>query len=663
MPYVLTPPETQPQGYVLKPPGEEKPSVGSDIVQTLPGIVPRAAAGLVGFPHAVAELGHMAVKKLGGYLGVPDDVAEKVYKLLTPAGAALRQLPNPGAITEKGWDEIFKAASGEPMYRPQTGPGRVVDTTGQILVSGPGSVTQKVVTGAAAGLSGEAARQFTKDPILIGLAQMLGAGAASIPFILRSVPAENIKNALEGVTPEQLKKAQALMDDARKMGTPITGAEALSQVVGKNKLQDIQRVVESSKGGTLTEPMMNARPAANRKAFETTADEIAAPPASPAETPVKLKTAAEGAVRTAEQARTNAAKPFYAAAEGETVTKGLEPFLGKIDAEIQRVGPNSVTGKELAKFREAVAPGGQPLQQVSHMDSIYKEWRDNVSRHPADPNAMQQATKGVVKPLVKEFGDIIEYFSPSIEKGRQAYQAATKTTVAPVKNSPVGDLAQGTATNAEAAMKEQSGILMPQAPRALDPITIRSTVERLNKQNPTAAREWTRQNLEGIFNEAAQNNVGGANQYGGAKFAAQVAGNQAQRDNLQALVESTGGKKAWVGFNRMLDVMEAQGKRMAPGSQTAQNLKLADELSKGGYGTTLALIPSPGRLSTFIYDQYQNFRYGKNTTEMAKILTDPKSVELMQKLAHEAPNTAKAQALTAQILVSASAARPDSGSR
>ena len=47
---------------------------------------------------------------------------------------------------------------------------------------------------------------------------------------------------------------------------------------------------------------------------------------------------------------------------------------------------------------------------------------------------------------------------------------------------------------------------------------------------------------------------------------------------------------------------------------------------------------------------YDNFRFGKNTNEMAKILTDPRSVELMQSLAKESPASAKASALVAQIL-------------
>jgi hypothetical protein len=97
---------------------------------------------------------------------------------------------------------------------------------------------------------------------------LLGGTAASLPFILRSVPAENINAAIKDIKPEDLVKAQKLMDDARKMGTPITGAEAIAQVTGRNTLQDIQRVVEGSKEASgKMQPMMNARPDANRAAL------------------------------------------------------------------------------------------------------------------------------------------------------------------------------------------------------------------------------------------------------------------------------------------------------------------------------------------------------------------------------------------------------------
>ena len=199
-------------------------------------------------------------------------------------------------------------------------------------------------------------------------------------------------------------------------------------------------------------------------------------------------------------------------------------------------------------------------------------------------------------------------------------------------------------------MRQQSEILMPQAPRALDPMTIKRTVATLNTQDPQAATSFVRQNLQAIFNESAQNLSGGANQWGGAKFAAQIAGNPQQKANLKALVESAGGKGTWAGFNRLLDVLEAQGKRQAPGSQTAFNQQIQSNLSVGGVGALPASIASPNKAMSVIGQAYDNFRFGKNAEQMAQILTNPRSVDLMKKLALETPTSSRATALTTQIL-------------
>ncbi len=238
-----------------------------------------------------------------------------------------------------------------------------------------------------------------------------------------------------------------------------------------------------------------------------------------------------------------------------------------------------------------------------------------------------------------------------------------------MENSPLGDIARsggpagGPRPSGETMMVQQSNILQPSAPRALDPLTIRDTVRSLNTKDPEIAKQWTRQNLEGLFNEAAQNNVGGANQWGGAKFASQIAGNPAQKENLQALVEATGGKRAWAGFERMLDVMEAQGKRLPAGSNTARDLRTAENLSASGLGGAPAAASTTLGMGRIIYEWYQNFRFGKNSEEMAKILTDQKSVDLMRELARHHPESVRATALVGAIVSGNAAGRSENSDR
>lgn len=631
-----------------------RPGVLEDVAKTAPGIIPRAAANLVGLPQTIVSLSDKAISYIGEKLGVePAKVQAGIEAYDKATGRQLlKEIPNLHDMTKQGWDELSKIVTGKPFHEPQTGAGRVVDTTGQVIVSGPGSVFQKATMGATGALTGEAARQLTDNPILIGVAQILGAGASSLPFILRSVPAENINAALQGVTEQQLKRAQTLMDDATKMGAPITGAEALAQVVGKNKLQDIQRVIEGSKEGSSTmEKVTNARPEANRVAFNANADQIAPTSVRPSDVPVKVQEAASSAITKARQAGNAAAKPGYDVAGTQATSL----------AEWGALEKDPMVSKALRTVKSDPMWGvaNEAEGSIRWLDAA-KRWIDDalVDAKPNEARILRAAND-----RLKAAADAA---SPDYAAARATVASNRQQVVKPMEDSPVGDLARTGGQprpSGEAMMAKQSEILMPSSPRALDPQTVRQTVRTLNQQDPEAARQWTRQNIEAIFNEAAQNNVAGANQWGGAKFSAQIAGNPAQRANLQALVEEAGGKRAWAGFERMLDVFEAQGKRLAPGSNTPRDLRTAENLSAAGLGSAPAAMGSPGYLSTAVYNWYQNYRYGKNTAEFARILTDPKSIDLMRQLAREAPTSAKATALVAEIVSGASAEPAGSTSR
>lgn len=634
-----------------KAPASGAPGVMEDVAKSLPGAVTRASAALVGLPQTILGLirkgGDYAAEKMGFS---PEEITHA--KTITEPGitSAFSKVPNFGDKVTEGYDALSTAVTGAPVYKPKTGPGRVADLTAQTMVSGPGSMLQKGVMGASAGAAGEGGKLAGIDnPIAQGVLQMLGAGAGSLPFILRSVPAGTIDKAIAGITPQHLDHAQALMDDAARRGIRLTGAEAIAQATGKNTLQDVQRVVEgSSKGGPIMQSVMNERPGAVRSAFESEASNIAPVASEPARTPVRMQQAAETALKQARQQGNTAAKPFYDAARAQTLPPAQAAAAAADPALQMAIG--KVTKDPLNHAY------GQPPDSVAAIDAA-KKYLDDVgsSARLAGENARATNAEGAAT-RARSVGDAA---SPEYAQARAIVAQNRQNVVNPMEQSPVGDIAQSRGAlkdaPAESAMRAQSEILMPQSPRALDPPTIHRTIATIKAQDPAAARDFVSQNMRGIFDEAAQNLSAGANQWGGAKFASQIAGNPRQRDNLQALIEASAttpaaGRQTWNGFNRLLDVLEATGKRQAPGSPTAQNLQMKGDLSAGGAGTLPAAVASPNKALSLIGNWYDNFRFGKNTEEMARILTDPKSVDLMRLLAKEAPDSAKATALVGQII-------------
>ena len=236
--------------------------------------------------------------------------------------------------------------------------------------------------------------------------------------------------------------------------------------------------------------------------------------------------------------------------------------------------------------------------------------------------------------------------SPEYARGAKNYENAYKTQFNALNESPVGQIAEG---------KVGSEILMPNKPVSLYPADIKRTVELLRRKDPSAVPDWTRQQLEGIFNETGQNLQNGPNQFGGAKFAATIQGNKQQKANLQSLVQESAGMQAYQGFERVLNNLEAQGTRQGAGSATSFNNQFQRELSEGGPLAAAKLVFKPSEVAT----KYEEWQLGKNANKLADMLTNPDSIKQLQDLARTKPNTAKERLLVNSLMGGYVAQKPE----
>ena len=149
---------------------------------------------------------------------------------------------------------------------------------------------------------------------------------------------------------------------------------------------------------------------------------------------------------------------------------------------------------------------------------------------------------------------------------------------------------------------------------------------------------------------------GKQNQFGGAKFSSQITGNEGQKANLQALVESSAGKQTWNGFNNMLEVLNAQGQRMPAGSATSFNNMITQEMESGGKGAFAKWVTS---LPTMAKEGIQAWELGNNSAMLAKMLTDPKSVEKLNELAKVKPDSKAARSIVNSVVGGYVAQKPE----
>jgi hypothetical protein len=499
---------------------------------------------------------------------------------------------------------------------------------GRIAVAGPiGSATQQSLEAVGA------------SPIqqMIGTAATMGATGAATGGV-RSTPSDVVNRGLTGVTPAQLRLAEMLQQESVRLGMPLTGAEAIAQVTGNKSLTATQRFVENAPAGSGTmSQFMAGRPAGVQQGFGNVMQQVS-PNAPTSATPFNLQQAGQNVVRGAESSVTSNVAPFFTQAGKQAVP----------NTDIAGMMTNPKIADAVAYVRSTGTYGvkNEPANSVKTLIAAKQYLDDQYSKQM---NALTGAEKNAARitwSANRQLDDYLNAVSPDYARGSQKFEVAQKTQMNPLRQGVVGQIAEG-ATGAD--------VLMPQKPVALYPADIKRTADLLRRKDPNALPEWTRQNLEATFNETTQKLTSGENQFGGPKFASSIAGNKQQRDNLRTLVTESSGMQAWQGFEKFLDIAEAQGQRMQANSATSFNDLMKQELGAGKVSKVL----SPLKAFNKVVDWAESVQLNRNSEMLAKMLTDPDSVTKLQELARTGPRSAKAQVLANTLAGAYVAPKPE----
>jgi hypothetical protein len=584
-------------------------------------------------------------------IGAPENYRRLAEYATTPNMPVPRTAaPLQTFLTEKG---VFT-----PEAEFNTPAGRVADFTTQLFTSGgfnPVRSGRSLLNKPLAESSRDIAQQFamTGTQGLVGggtsevlksvgidspVAQFLATGgataAAGTPFAMRSTTADIANKGLRGVTPEQMKLAQALQVDSARMGAPITGAEAIAQVTGNKSLLGTQRFVENAQD---SQPIMNqfmtARPAGQRQAFEAAVQNVGPQPTST--TPINMQTAAADLIGGARQSLTQNNDALYKQAGRVNVYPAPAIFANpRIEEAINEVTKNAKYGVK----------GGSPTS-FETLIAAKKYLDDEYSTQMSGATGLQVGASAVTQAAKNELNDYLKQNSPQYKRGAANYETALSQQINPIVQGPVGQIAGG----ADAAQ-----VLMPKAPVALYGKDITRTVDLLRRKDPEAVPSFVRQQLEANFNEAAQNLQSGPNQMGGPKFVANIAGNQQQRENLKTLITEASGPQAYKGFEKFMTTMEAQGQRLPANSATTFNEMARQEMGAGPL-TKAATPISPSRVAKF----FEEYQMGNNSKKLAEMLVAPDSVNKLEELARTGPKSLKRQAIVNSLLGGYTAQKPE----
>jgi hypothetical protein len=509
-----------------------------------------------------------------------------------------------------------------PFRKPQNQAEEDAQTVGEFLpaaLMGPGGIARKVVMQDAipAAASIVAGRYSDQNPYVKALAGFLGGGAGAI----MSGPG-SAEKILRGqlpdfVTEAHIDRAGRLIEHAQQRGIALTWPEALSRVTGHPVLTDTQRILESH---GQTRPQMQEffahRPAQVEGAARAEFDRMGALPASPSTIGPQAREVADNALSGVRRQINDAAQPFYHAAEGVQLTP----------AEMSHV--RSIPG--WTEARDAVRNNPQINWRVQHLPDNSVGFLNAVKKHfdQAAENAASKFNPGKNKEVqssnemaasaVRQIGEVKSAdYQIALEIQRQGQEQFLN----PLLQGPLGKLAKKDTTTQKAITA-----LFPENPVPGTEGEIRNAVFALARQRPAVAEALVRAHVEMVFNQAARDLQGGANQFAGAKFAVKLAGGAQQRENLRAAIEALpNGTARWEGFEHLLDVMAATGARQPKGSLTAFNQMEVQSMTTGGIQELASKGLSPGKWMSFANDAFKSWSLGRNLDQLARIITDPRS--------------------------------------
>jgi hypothetical protein len=570
-------------------------------------------------PDAAGVL-RAAGAQLAQKAGVDPRMARMVMALTTPGGLA--SMPTSaelqGVVTHN-----------TPLYQSQTAPGRYARTVAAFApaaVAGPGTAVQRIARTVVPAVASQAAGNLpgikgTKaEPYARMAAAITGAGVAQLGTG-GGAREKLLADASRGATDAQVAEARDLMNTAQKNGVQLTMSEALQQVTnGATGMSRLQRVVEGTpKGSEVIRPIMAQRPAQMQQSVADFADAIG--PAT--DQPSMIGGAAQ-------ESATRAIDGVRQGINQERVTAHLYDQLPKAtipQAQIQKLlsDPAYLQAEQNVRADPVIGPtlehlpseSAAVIQKVVQQLNAYAEGAKPAVMNPGGnvyKSALYSQAAANADQTLKDFVPAYQWANERVAAGRAA-------NLEPLQRGPLGAIAGSDDVGA------QTKALFPNQPLEGAPAETAKAVSMMGGSVSDVAKALVRQHIVNTANEAMQANSGGPNQWGGAKWAAMVAGNPEQARVLDAGVGAAGGDTSKL--SDLLDVLRATGRREGPGSQTAFNTKAMEQLGNAGAGgevlrTGLDLPGAFRRMGLAVQDWQQE----RNAENLAKaIIANPDQAE------------------------------------
>lgn len=615
------------------------PSVTSDVLKTIAGAPVRVASGLAGLP---GDIGH-GMRWLASKAGIAPDNPDYIAgtgKYAMGADALTPESPQILSAFERNVT---------PVHRPETAAGKYAGTVSDFALGAalsPGRtvgsvIRQGVVPGVASETAGQATEGTAAEPFARAAGGMFGLGAAELAT--RRPAADRIMSrAMVPVTDQHITDAATLMQQALARGVNLTWPEAIQQVTNSGTtLGNLQRVAEASQGGgNVMRPFMAERAGQVENAMDQFIGDVrgGGVPMTPHAIGPRASEAAAAEIENIRRAINRATEPLYTAAGGDTVSArvmsrlqrvpGFNETLAAVRANphlnrhIQNLPDNSVS--VLNEVRKQLSQQGE---NMGNIQNPYRNVQEAVSAQQSAASVDATARRA----------------SRSYRRAQDIQAQRRGTELQPEQEGILGNVA--TANTTEQA---QRALLPPQPLPNTAAATGRAT-RRLAGQDLRTTQNLVASRLEAGYQKAARDLQSGMNEFSGASARKELAGDRQLRSNIRAsLRELPNGQQLSDGFDELMNVFQATGRRQHIGSQTEFNRLISRELESGPIaGEAIAGGFNP---LSFMRRRYEQWQVGRNSADLARMMTNPDSRDRLLELARSGRGSPQGRLAAARIV-------------
>lgn len=607
----------------------------NNVVNQLGTGVYQGIAGAVALPHTASDLladPSTTPRHPVAGRAIPG-AAEYVKQTITPK-------PNPGQKYLPSYQDVttfMTDTMGIPFAPRETTADKLLQAggAGASAVFFPGTPLTNFTGGVLGAESGELAGMATEgtryEPIARLTAGLLGgaAGVGSLNRAAASSMEDAFSRAIQNYGRADIEAAITLQAEAAARGTPLTAAEALAQVKGGNRqLMGLQRYAEQAPDSApAMQEFTQARPGANQAATGAQLENIAPAPNAPFEVGPKVQGAAQKSITDVRQEINRLTEDAYKWGGSAMIPPAefapiSESPIFQHYAKMVRADP--ILGAAVKDLDD------NSVAFVNQVKKAMDEDAANYSTYGTGQTSPERAMRleQTQLPMV----DAAKKASPLYDDALSEQERLRQSQLDPMKRGATGQLAETSDWQA------QSRIMLSETPGAEKEVA--QAVSNIMKANPESGAAdvaaLVRMKLEDVWNKAAPNVKGTGEEFRGANFASILQKNPQQMKSLEAAIRALpGGDAKWTGFDNLLKIYEAQGHRLPAGSPTEFNRMTTEGLQSSRWGD----LKSMGR------DVLERWNLRRRTTELARVLTDPNGVKLLEQLARLGPDDARAAQL------------------